>query len=310
MEIEKTVQNRNKLVVTGVSKKIGETEILAPVSFSMEEGECFGILGENGSGKTTLLRIITGLVSPTSGNVTINGFSPHTNPRKALSNAGALIGIPGFYPHISAYNNLRLLYGGDTEPAEDLIKTTLEEVGLIDDMEKKAGAYSRGMLQRLGIGLAFMNDRPFSLLDEPTQGVDDIWVERLIKAIRKRLKSGRGFILVSHNFDFIMELCGPVLILDAGKTVYDGPLNEIAEFPYYFHTKFSPEDKGEKLLQRLDFVHRYERGKDWWELTLQEEDSARLVKSFVDEGIELYECGKRHYSISDFVAHHKNGNSE
>lgn len=287
-----------RIEVRGIHKTIGKTEVLSGISLDVGKGECFGILGENGSGKTTLLRIMTGLVAPTSGHVAIGGSSPHTDPEAALGLVGALIGIPAFYPHMSAWQNLRIF---SETPDDNGMLASLEDVGLVDEKEKKVGAYSRGMLQRLGIALALMHPKPFILLDEPTQGVDEVWVERLTALFKVRIEAGSSFIIASHDFDFVTALCSSVLILDSGKTAYQGRLKDIAEFPYFFRLACSPRDTAEKVIGELPFIHKKVKAGDAYELILKKEMAPEMVDALVAAGCKIHECAMIHYSIADLV---------
>jgi len=287
-----------KIEVRNASKTIGQSEILSNITMSVGAGECFGILGENGSGKTMLLRIMTGLVTPTSGSISIMGSSPHSDPVSALRKVSALIGIPAFYHHVSGYDNLRLFVD---VPDKEEIMTALEEVGLEDEREKKVGFFSRGMLQRLGIALAFVNNKPFTILDEPTQGLDDFWIGRLGELILKKVGGGQSFIITSHDFDFVMGLCGKVMIVDSGKSRYVGPLKEIAEFPYYFQLSCSPYEKVEKIIRGLDYVHKVTGNDSIFELIMLKEMASSLVRELVRAECDVHECSIKYYSIPDLL---------
>ena len=288
--------------VSGIRKQAGTIDLLNGVSFDVPPGECFGILGENGSGKTTLLRVITGLAFPSAGTVTISGHDPHADPVGALGNMSALIGIPAFYPYLGAYDNLRLFWRENCPPDRARIMAALEVVGLANESGKKVGAFSRGMLQRLGVALVVMQDRPLAVFDEPTQGVDVVWVEKLAGIFREMAAKGKALLITSHDFDFITGLCGNILILDKGIPAYRGSLNEIVEFPYYFHLRVTPLEKAAEVLKRLGYVHKAIRLGDSFELTMKDSMVSALIAALVDAGCEVHECACRRYSISDLIA--------
>ncbi len=289
------------LEVRGVGKTIGTTPVLGGVSFEVGRGECFCVLGENGSGKTTLLRIITGLVAPTEGMVLLEGISPHEDPVASLARMGALIGIPAFYPNISAYENLRLFWDGPLKAADTHIMNALSAVGLADEKKKKVGVFSRGMLQRLGIAHACMHQRPYIILDEPTQGVDEYWTAKMRDLFRDMINTGKAFIITSHDFEFVMNLCSHVLILAEGRPAYVGDLKAIAEYPYYFHLRCSPADKAETVFTQVDYIHKRIRSGDEFYLTLPDGRASELVKALVTAGCRVHECAKKHYSIADLI---------
>ena len=293
----------NIVEIRGIGKAIADIQILDNIFLEVKSKECLGIIGENGSGKTTLLRILTGLVSPTSGEVSVFGHNPKTNPEKALFDLRALIGIPAFYSAISAYDNLRLFANNPNGNVNEKIMAALKEVGLQDEKNKKVGVYSRGMLQRLGIAHTLFEDPALYVFDEPTQGVDEVWVNRLIEIIKAKLDKGKTFIITSHNFEFISELCGRVLILDHGKAIYQGKLKEVAEYPYYYILRGGPEEKILKTLESLDYVHKILKTPSAFELTMPKTNSSELIKTLVENGCQIEECAYRQYSTSDLVQH-------
>lgn len=288
--------------VDGLGKQVGQANLLADVTFEASPGSCFGILGENGSGKTTLLRLIAGLAFPTAGSVMVSGKNPHTETVAALGMISGLIGIPAFHPHMNAHDNLGLFWDGDNRADTQRIMGALDMVGLAEEAGKKVGDFSRGMLQRLGVALIIMQDRPLVVLDEPTQGVDVLWADKLAAIFREMAGKGKLLLITSHDFDFITGLCGHVLILDGGRTAYQGRLKDIAEFPYYFHLRAAPEEKTLEVVNRLDFVHRVARVGDALELTLKAEETSALVAALVAAGCQVHECALRHYSVADLIA--------
>lgn len=303
-------QEANILNVSGIYKNIGNTPVLENISFVTGRGECFGILGENGSGKTTLLRIIAGLVFPTEGEVMVCGNNPHRSPVAAHSAMSALIGIPAFYSHLSGIKNLEVFWSKPSKPDRRHIMELLHLVGLADDGEKKTGAYSRGMLQRLGIALAILNDRPLLLLDEPTQGVDEYWVSRLRDLVTDMATGGKTFIITSHDLDFVLHLCQRVLILDHGRQAYCGEFQRIAEYPYYFHLRTEPEERVLMILRKLPFVHGATSISDGYILTIKEEMAPALLDTLIRADCSVTEFSKRRYSVGDLVTqfNEKGGN--
>ncbi len=292
-----------KVYVRQISKNIGSSSLLSNISLEVGPGECFGILGENGSGKTTLLRVMTGLVLPSSGEVSIMGYNPHEDPVGALSHISALIGIPALYPNMSAYENLDIF---SDLPDKKRAIDALANVGLVDERHKKVGAYSRGMLQRLGIALALLHERPFIMLDEPTQGVDDVWIGKLGVLFREKLKNGQALIITSHDFDFVMDLCSQVMILDSGENVYAGNLKEVAEFPYFFQLVCDPRDKAERVMKKVGYVHRCVSTPKHFELTIEKEKVSDLVDALVSAGCNVHEFAMKHYTLSDLARQRNN----
>jgi len=291
----------DNITVTNISKSVGSAKLLSGISFSIGKGECFGVLGENGSGKTTILRIMAGLLKPTSGSVEIMGNSPHTAPELALKNLCGFIGIPAFYPQITAYDNLRICTDTKDKLSRCEIISQLDLLGLADDADKKVKDFSRGMLQRLGIVSALLENRQFIVMDEPTQGVDDIWVEKILEIFKEKIKGGQTFIISSHNFDFIVEICNNTLILESGKTAYLGELKKMAEYPYYFHLDCDPIDKTVEILLKCEFVHKARKSGNCIEVVMPKEKSGELIKKLIALDCTVNELALRHYCVSDLV---------
>ncbi len=290
------------LEVSSLGKRVGSAELISKISFGVGNDGCFGIIGENGAGKTTLLRIITALVAPTSGEIKIRGVSPHKNRATALSNVTGFVGIPAFYSYMTAYSNLSITADFSHYPSREQIFDALEKVGLADEAYKKVGQFSRGMLQRLGIGLALLNDKPIIIMDEPTQGLDEAWVGNITKLFKEMKKNGKTFIITSHNFDFIVELCDKVLMLERGKKVYMGSLSDLLEFPYYFFLNCSPAEKVLDLISEMEFVHGSVKMDGGIKLNLEKDYANQLVKTLVENGCKIFEFSLKKYSVMDLIS--------
>ncbi|MDH5543480.1 MAG: ABC transporter ATP-binding protein [Nitrospinota bacterium] len=293
----------NIVEVLDVGKNIRDVSVLENVSLTVKQGECTGIIGENGSGKTTLLRLMTGLVARTTGKIKLFGHDPSQDPISALASVRSLIGIPAYYPHITAFDNMRLFSTSEGENGSDRIMAALEEVGLHEEKDKKVGVFSRGMLQRLGIAFTLIENPLLYIFDEPTQGVDEVWIEKLKEIIASRQKTGKTFIITSHNFDFISSLCETVLILDQGKSLYKGELKKVAEFPYYFLLRGTPEQTILDTVNNLEYVHKILSTGGGFELTMRKEYSSDLIKLLVEKGCRIDEHAFIRYSTSDLVQH-------
>ena len=154
------------LKATDVSKEYGKFKALDSMSFTVPKGSIYGLVGRNGAGKTTMMRIISGLQKPTGGTVEY-GFD-----NKKLGNVGALVELPSIYSNKTARENLVFQYINLGLKIDDSIEKNLEFVGLGDTGKKKAGRFSLGMRQRLGIAMAMCGDPEVLILDEPINGLD------------------------------------------------------------------------------------------------------------------------------------------
>lgn len=192
------------------------------VSIHVEKNAVYGLLGPNGAGKSTTLKMMTGILKPTSGEILFDG-KPWT--RDSLKDIGALIENPPLYDNLTARENLRvraLLLGAD----ESRIDEVLSVVNLTNTGKKKAGQFSLGMKQRLGIALALLGSPSLLILDEPTNGLDPIGIEELRELIRSFPKKGITVILSSHILSEVQQVADKVGIISDGVLGYEGVLEE------------------------------------------------------------------------------------
>ena len=199
----------NVIEVCGVNKYFGEEHVLKDVSHTFEKGKIHGIVGNNGSGKTVLMKCICGFLKPDSGVIYVN----HKQVGKETDfpeDIGIIIETPGFLPHLSGTQNLKILASLQKKANALTIRTVLEQVGLDPDMKKPVGKYSLGMRQRL------MEDPSLLILDEPLNGLDKHGVVHIRNVIKGLRAEGKTVILASHNQVDIDELCDTVCEMDAG----------------------------------------------------------------------------------------------
>ena len=210
------------LQTTDLCKSFKKHRAVNKVSLNIEKGKVYGLLGPNGAGKSTTLKMITGVLKPTSGEIYFDG-KPWT--RKALSEIGALIENPPIYENLSARENLKvrsLLIGADDQRIDEV----LQIVSLTNTGKKKAGQFSLGMKQRLGIAMALLGEPKLLILDEPTNGLDPIGIEELRELIRSFPAQGITVILSSHILSEVQLLADHVGIISDGILGYEGPLQQ------------------------------------------------------------------------------------
>ncbi len=202
------------------------------LTFEVREGEIFGFLGPNGAGKTTTILMLLGLTEPTSGKLQVLGLNPTREPIKVKRKVGYLQENMGFYSDLTGRQMLSFvadLNGIAPAEAEGRIQKALEIVGLADDAEKKIGAYSRGMRQRLGIAELLIKDSRVAFLDEPTLGLDPEATQRIMELIQNLARTKKMTILLSsHQLHQVQKVCDRVGIMIRGRMVAQGPLEELA----------------------------------------------------------------------------------
>lgn len=205
----------NVIKAQNINKFFGEEHVLKDVSHTFEKGKIHGIVGNNGSGKTVLMKCICGFLKPDSGTIFVN----HKQVGRETDfpeDIGIIIETPGFLPHLSGTQNLRLLASLQRKANIHTIRAVLEQVGLDPDIKKPVGKYSLGMRQRLGFAQALMEDPSLLILDEPFNGLDKYGVVHIRNVIKGLREEGKTIILASHNQVDIDELCDTVCEMDSG----------------------------------------------------------------------------------------------
>jgi ABC-2 type transport system ATP-binding protein len=184
-----------------------------------------GFLGPNGAGKTTTIKILTNLISPTSGKAMLEGVDVVTNPKKALSHVGAVVETPEFYPYLTPVETLAYLGRIRGMSMADIRKRTndvLTEVKLEEWRSTRIGKFSKGMKQRLAIAQALMHEPEILILDEPTSGLDPRGMVEVREILRRLKKQDYTIFMSSHLLLEVQEICDSAALIDRGKLlVYD-----------------------------------------------------------------------------------------
>jgi ABC-2 type transport system ATP-binding protein len=214
----------------GLVKSYGRHKALVGLDMSVPRGRVYGFLGPNGSGKTTALRLLTGLLRPNAGTISLFG-TPYTwHDRKRLFRVGSLIETPSFYPYLSGHENLLVLSaaGPPTDPAR--IPQVLEYVGMAGRGRDAVQTYSLGMKQRLGIAAAMLSDPDLLLLDEPANGLDPGGMVAMRETLRYFTRDlGKTVVVSSHLLHEVEQLADVVGIIDRGRLLREGDLQKLLD---------------------------------------------------------------------------------
>lgn len=209
------------LQTKNLSKDFKKQHAISNISISIKRNSVYGLLGPNGAGKSTALKMITGMLHPTSGEIL---FEDHPWSRSDLSDIGALIESPPLYENLTAKENLKvrtLLLG----LPESRIDEVLQTVSLTDTSRKRAGQFSMGMKQRLGIAIALLNHPKLLILDEPTNGLDPLGIQDLRELIRSFPSQGITVILSSHILSEVELIADHIGIISNGVLGYEAKIN-------------------------------------------------------------------------------------
>ncbi|MBA4538435.1 ABC transporter ATP-binding protein [Bacillus aquiflavi] len=273
-----------------VTKTIKGKTIIDSLSFDVYEGEVFGFLGPNGAGKTTTIRMIVGLISMTSGNISICGSSIKTQFEQAVRNIGAIVENPEMYKFLTGYQNLLHFARMTKGVTKQKIDETVQLVGLTDRIHEKVKTYSLGMRQRLGVAQALLHDPKVLILDEPTNGLDPAGIREIRDYIRKLAKEKQMAVIVSSHLLAEMEMmCDRIGIIQKGKLVDVQMVHDIvADSDKIFEFEVQPKDKAFKLINSLDVGVNIKLLEQGFTIQLKKEQIPLIVKSLVETDIQIF----------------------
>ena len=236
--IPEAARHRNKVLVRTdkLSKhygsgKTGWIKAVDELDLEVHEGETFGLLGPNGAGKTTTVRLLNGIIKPTGGTATINGYSIQNDDEKIKRVTGLLAESPGLYEKLSAYEFLEFigaLYDVPDDILAERINDLLQLFGLYGRRDHLLEGFSRGMKQKVLIAAALIHDPKIVFLDEPTSTLDPraaLMVKDLIKGLTK--EAGKTIFICSHVLPIVEELCDRIGIINQGRLIAVGTVAEI-----------------------------------------------------------------------------------
>ena len=215
------------LSIEHVTKRYGGTAVVDDLSFVATPGRVTGFLGPNGAGKSTTMKVLLGLASPTSGEATIGGFAYGELP-DPTGTVGASVESDAFHPGRSGRNHLRILADATDTPPER-VDEVLELVDLSAAANRRAGAYSLGMKQRLGLAAALLRDPQVLVLDEPGNGLDPQGTREVRSLVRSLAADGATVFVSSHLLAEVEQICTHAAIMSAGKLVAQGTLAELRQ---------------------------------------------------------------------------------
>jgi len=215
--------------VSGLTKHFKEAKAVDDLSFSVNEGDIYGFLGQNGAGKSTTIRMLLTLIQPSSGHISMLGMDLRTHRRQILQQVGTIIERPDLYKYLSAYENISLFasMSGIKIPKTRLMEQ-LELVDLADRAHSKVKTFSQGMKQRLGIAIALVHNPRLIILDEPTNGLDPQGIADIRNLILDLSKNHQKTIMVSsHLLSEIEIIANRMLIIDRGKKIMEGNVQDL-----------------------------------------------------------------------------------
>ena len=265
------------------------------LDLTVRRGEVYGFLGPNGAGKSTTLRMLAGLSRPTAGHATVAGASPGTP--QSLARLGVLIEAPAFWPYLSGRDNLRLLARYCRLP-DRRVGVVLDEVEMSDRANRPVGNYSTGMKQRLGVAAALLKDPELLILDEPTSGLDPQGMAEFRELITRLGQGQRTVLLSSHLLDEVEQVCTRVGVINKGRMVAEGNLDEIRGGSRIV-IRAEPAAKALAVLVEL-FGDRVAVGPDGaFILRVESDRTAEITQRLVSAGVGVTEVRSVERSLED-----------
>jgi ABC-2 type transport system ATP-binding protein len=223
-----TSQSTNVVETAGLTKRFDDKVVVDNVDLQIPRGSAFGYLGPNGAGKTTLIRMLLGLTEPSSGSMSLLGRPVPRERTAALARVGAIVDEPRFHGHLSGRQNLLVIAAAREPEAHGRIDRALARVGLAERADDRVSKYSMGMRQRLGIASCLLADPELLILDEPMNGLDPAGMQEFRELIGSFVGEGRTVVLSSHLLDEVERTCDAVAIVDRGRVVVQGSIDELA----------------------------------------------------------------------------------
>lgn len=288
-----------------LNKSFGKKKILKDVSFTIKKGDILGFIGPNGSGKTTTIKLILGLNSIDSGNVTINGFDIKKDFESAIKRVGAIVENPDMYMYLSGYENLKLvanMYNVSSSKIDEVVKLVKLE-GRIKD---KVSKYSLGMRQRLGIAQALINSPNLLILDEPTNGLDPEGIKELRDLLKNLAKKENIAVLISsHNLAELDSFCNKVCIIQNGTIIESNEVKklkkEVSNSTYIFEVSNSTlVNNVIDNIKVLDSTH--------FSIKSKKEEIPNIITKLINNNILIYEVYENKISLEEAFLNKTGGN--
>lgn len=301
-----------------LTKTYGELTAVNQLSLTIEKGEVFGLLGPNGAGKSTTILMLMGLTEPTSGSASVCGINPTRNPIEVKRKVGYLPDDIGFYEDRSGLDQLLYTAALNRIPkaeAEKRAYSLLERVGLLEAANKKAGKYSRGMRQRLGLADVLMKNPEVIILDEPTLGIDPKGITEFLALISSLSREeGMTVLLSSHHLHQVQQICDRVGLFVKGSLLAAGDIASLskalfAEDPIQVEASLSSVSNEviERLQQWEEIKNIEEHRPGEWTFTCVEDITSRLASELIRSGAELTGLKKKQYGLDEIYHRYFSG---
>jgi len=290
--------------VTHLSKKFNDTYAVNDLSFTVNEGDIYGFLGQNGAGKSTTIRMLLTLIQPSSGNIEIFGKKLSISRSEILKQVGAVIEKPDLYKYLSAYENLSIFAKmSDIKVSKKLLMDQLKMVGLEDRAKDNVRTFSQGMKQRLGIAVALVHNPALIILDEPTNGLDPQGIADIRNLIlRLSREMGKTILISSHLLSEIELIANRMIIIHKGKKMVEGTVADLLD-PAHTLVEIDTLNNIEtvQLLQQSKWVPFVQK-KNQLQLMMNKTAVPELINDLVAMGVQMLSVNSSHSLENYFLS--------
>ncbi|MEO6731891.1 MAG: ABC transporter ATP-binding protein [Ferruginibacter sp.] len=290
--------------VSNLSKQFKDTRAVDNLSFTVNEGDVYGFLGQNGAGKSTTIRMLLSLVAPSGGEINIFEKKLSTHRSEILRRVGAVIEKPDLYKYLSAYDNLSIFARmSGIKVNRQLLMKQLQMVGLEERATSKVRTFSQGMKQRLGIAVALVHDPSLIVLDEPTNGLDPQGIADMRNLILKlSTERGKTILISSHLLSEIELIANRMIIIHKGKKMVEGTVAELLDPAHsliQIETLNNAEAK-EKIRQTkwVSFLQNDKQLK----LTMNKEEVPQLISDLAALNVQMLSVNSSHSLENYFLS--------
>lgn len=285
----------------GLTKRYGKRDVVDRLDLRIERGQIYGFLGLNGAGKTTTIRMLMGLIHPTSGEARLFDRAIPKERMQVMRRVGALVESPSYYGHLSGWDNLKIVATLLDVPHRRIAEV-LDVVGLSADAKRKAGDYSLGMKQRLGIAAALVGSPELVVLDEPTNGLDPAGIHEIRDLIRRMPREhGITVMVSSHLLAEVDQMATTVGVIHNGRLAFQGPIEELRARSAG-HVRLLVDRPAEALALARAAGFELTRLADDDALVFGSTlpaDAAHLVRALVDANVGVYRVEERQHSLEE-----------
>ncbi|ALX49166.1 ABC transporter ATP-binding protein [Lentibacillus amyloliquefaciens] len=292
---------KTAMELNDVKKTIGNKEVIKGLSFEIHKGEVFGFIGPNGAGKTTTIRMMVGLMGLSDGDVRILGESIKSAYKKAIREVGAIVENPEMYPFMTGKQNLkhyaRMMPGVSHNRIEEVIKL----VGLEQAINEKAGKYSLGMRQRLGIAQALLQKPSVLILDEPTNGLDPAGIREIRQYIRKLAEEEDVAVIISsHLLSEIEQMCDRIGLIKNGEMIAIQDVNAATEETSEsdIQMEVTPTKHAVEVLKNEFNLHATTDNATL-NIRAERETIPKIIQAFVTHDIQVYQVTMTKSTLED-----------